>query len=465
MIAQFHRRGTLAARRPPRTLLPVSPDIIPNHAHRNIAQFGVRSTQEKLFLICRLGGVFLKRNKYVVLGGGMVAGYAAKELVNRGLSSGELTIISADDALPYERPPLSKGFLSGKDKEAEILINPPEWYAQQGIDVKLKTVIQEVDLKKRLVRAKSGEAFEFEYLLVATGARARQLDCPRKDLRNVFYLRSLDDSRKIRQTAASVKRATVVGGGFIGMEVASVLAQKNIETTLIIREDRVWSRVFTPAMSEFFERYYASRGVRLLKRETVSRLEGQDSVSTAVLSSGSKVPCEMVVAGVGASPVTELFIGTGLAVDNGIVVNEYLETNQTGVYAAGDVANYFDTVFNKRRRVEHWDNAVSQGRHWASVVRGDRRPFEHVPYFFSDIFDLSYELWGDAEGATQTLTRGDLKTPSFSVWWLNGNRLIAAFTMNRPDEERELAPEWIKTKRDISTERLKDQDRPLREAI
>jgi len=247
--------------------------------------------------------------------------------------------------------------------------------------------------------------------------------------------------------------------------VASVLAQKNIETTLIIREDRVWSRVFTPAMSEFFERYYASRGVRLLKRETVTRLEGQDSVSAAVLSSGSKVPCEMAVAGVGASPVTELFIGTGLAVDNGIVVNEYLETNQTGVYAAGDVANYFDTVFNKRRRVEHWDNAVSQGQHWASIVGGDRKPFDHVPYFFSDIFDLSYELWGDAEGATQTLTRGDLKTPSFSVWWLNGNRLIAAFTMNRPDEERELAPEWIKTKRDISTERLKDQNRPLREAV
>jgi 3-phenylpropionate/trans-cinnamate dioxygenase ferredoxin reductase component len=404
-------------------------------------------------------------SKYIVLGGGMVAGYAAKELAKRGLSSGELTIISGDDALPYERPPLSKGFLSGKDKEADILINGSDWYAQQGIGVKLKTVIQNVDLKKRRLRASSGEDFEFESLLIATGARPRKLDCPGNDLRNVFYLRSLDDSRNIRQSAASIKRATVIGGGFIGMEVASVLAQKNVETTLIIREDRVWSRFFTPAISEFFERYYASRGVRLLKGETVARLEGRDRVGTVGLASGNKVLADIVVAGVGAAPVTELFAETGLGIDNGIVVNEYLETNQTGVFAAGDVANYFDKVFAKRRRVEHWDNAVSQGQHWASIVRGDRQPFVHVPYFFSDVFDLSYELWGDCQGATQTVTRGDGNSSSFSVWWLDGDRLVAAFAMNRPDEERNLAPEWIESKQHISRERLKNQNRPLKDAI
>lgn len=301
-------------------------------------------------------------------------------------------------------------------------------------------------------------------MLIATGARARKLDCPGNDLRNVFYLRSLDDSRNIRDNAATAKRAAVIGGGFIGMEVASVLAQKNIETTLIIREDHVWSRVFTPAMSKFFEQYYASRGVRLLKEETVARLEGKERASTAVLSSGDKIACDIVVAGVGAAPVTEAFAKTGLEVENGIVVNEYLETNQAGVFAAGDVASYFDRIFNKRRRVEHWDNAVSQGQHWASVVRGDRQPFMHVPYFFSDVFDLSYELWGDSQGATETVVRGDGNSSSFSVWWLNRDRLVAAFAVNRPDEERELAPEWIRSKQHISRERLKDQNRPLREA-
>lgn len=405
----------------------------------------------------------MSSSKYIILGGGMVAGYAAKELAKRGLGPGELTIISADDAFPYERPPLSKSFLSGKDKEVDILINAQEWYAQKKIGVKLKTLVQNIDLKKRTLRASSGESFEFEHLLIATGARARKLDCPGNDLRNVFYLRSLDDSRNIRDNAATAKRAAIIGGGFIGMEVASVLAQQNIETTLIIREDRVWSRVFTLAMSNFFEHYYASRGVRLLKEENVVQFEGKERVNAVVLSSGNQVACDMVIAGVGAAPVTEVLAKTGLEIENGVVVNEYLETNQAGVFAAGDVASYFDKIFNKRRRVEHWDNAVSQGQHWASVVRGDRQPFVHVPYFFSDVFDLSYELWGDPHDARETVVRGDANSPSFSVWWLNGDRLVAAFTMNRPDEERELAPEWIKSKQRMSRELLADQNRPLRE--
>ena len=166
--------------------------------------------------------------KYLILGGGMVAGYAAKELAGRGLNSGELLIISADDALPYERPPLSKGFLSGRENEAGILINNPEWYRQQGVEVRLQTVIETVDLQKNRLHATSGETFEYETLLIATGARARKLDCPGNDLQNVFYLRSLDDSRKIRASAESCKQAVVLGGGFIGMEVAAVLAQKNM---------------------------------------------------------------------------------------------------------------------------------------------------------------------------------------------------------------------------------------------
>jgi len=402
--------------------------------------------------------------KYLILGGGMVAGYAAKELAGRGLNSGELLIISADDALPYERPPLSKGFLSGKESEAGILINNREWYRQQGVDVRLQTVIETVDVQNKRLHATSGETFEFETLLIATGARARKLDCPGNDLPNVFYLRSLDDSRKIRASAESSKQAVVLGGGFIGMEVAAVLAQKNIETTLILREDRVWSRVFTAPMSEFFERYYISRGVQLLKRESVVRLEGKGRVTTAVLSSGRTIPCDLVVAGVGATPVSELFTNTGLAVENGVVVNEYLETNQRGIFAAGDVANYLDIIFHKRRRVEHWDNAVSQGQHWAALVRGDRKPFSHVPYFFSDVFDLSYELWGDSEGATQTFTRGDLNSSSFSVWWLKQGRLVSAFAMNRPDEERQAAADWVKARQLVSPEGLADSNRAVKDA-
>jgi NADPH-dependent 2,4-dienoyl-CoA reductase/sulfur reductase-like enzyme len=403
-------------------------------------------------------------SKYLIIGGGMVAGYAAKELAAGGLKRRELTIISADKALPYERPPLSKGFLSGKDNEAGILINGADWYKDQGIDVKLQTEVSHVDAKNRSVRTTAGGEFQGEHLLLATGARARKLDCLGNELANVFYLRSMQDSEQIRTAAANAKRAVVIGGGFIGMEVASVLAQKNVHTTLIVPEDRVWSRVFTPQMSAFFEGYYKERGVEILTKASVSSLEGKASVNQVALADGRKIPCDIVVAGVGAAPVTEMFAKSGVSIDNGVVVNEYLETNIAGVYAAGDIANYPDKIFEKRRRVEHWDNAVTQGQHWAQTVLGKRAPFVHVPYFFSDVFDLSYELWGDSTAATQIIVRRDERSSSFSVWWLNNARLVAAFTMNRPDEEREVAPKWIETKQNVSAERLGDAAKSVAQA-
>ncbi|MGH9717168.1 MAG: NAD(P)/FAD-dependent oxidoreductase [Candidatus Acidiferrales bacterium] len=406
----------------------------------------------------------MNSTKYVILGGGMVAGYAAKELVERGLRSGELTIISADDTLPYERPPLSKDFLSGKSTEAEILINGPAWYREKGIETKLQTVVESVDVEKKRLRISSSQDFEFESLLIATGCRARRLESRGNELANVFYLRSVDDSRKIRSCAATSKRAVVIGGGFIGMEVASVLAQKNVQTTMIIREDRVWERAFTPEMSAFFERYYTARGVQLLKRVNIAALEGNGTVNAAVLDDGGKIPCDMVVVGVGAAPMTELFAKSAISNDNGILVDEYLETAKPGLYAAGDVASYPDLLFKKRRRVEHWDNAVSQGQHWARVVLGERQPFIHVPYFFSDIFDLSYELWGDSDGATQAVVRGQLESSKFSVWWLNQGRVRAAFVMNRPDEEKQVAPEWIRVGQVVSPNLLADQTRAIRDA-
>jgi 3-phenylpropionate/trans-cinnamate dioxygenase ferredoxin reductase component len=407
----------------------------------------------------------MQKLKYIILGGGMVAGYAAKELAGRGLKSGELAIISADTALPYERPPLSKGFLAGKDDETSILINSADWYREHGIEVRVDTVIERIDPNKKLLRSNSGEEFECQNLLLATGARARKLDVDGNNLRNVFYLRSLKDSETIRSESASAKEAVIIGGGFIGMEVASVLTQKGIQATLVIREDRVWSRVFTPPMSAFFEQYYTARGVRIVKEARVASLEGKGAVQAVVFGDGKKISCDVVVVGVGAVPVTEPVEKSGVTVENGIVVNEYLEAERAGIYAAGDVANYPDKIFGKRRRVEHWDNAVSQGQHWAQVVLGEKEPFIHVPYFFSDVFDLSYELWGDPEGANETVVRGDSNTSSFSVWWLKDNQVVAAFVMNRPDEERQVAPEWIKSRQTVSRERLADKTNSVLEAI
>ena len=277
----------------------------------------------------------------------MVTGYAAKEMVSQGLKHGELTIVSADNAVPYERPPLSRGFLSGKDNEAGIQPRIGIGNTESRCDsIQLSSEAvawRNIDGGKppprptlKRLRSNSGEEFECEHLLLATGAQARKLDGRGNDVDNVFYLRSLKDSGTIRSRSAGAKAAVIIGGGFIGMEVASVLAQKNIQTTLVIREDRVWSRVFTPVMSAFFEQYYTARGVRIVKQARVAALEGKDTVQAVLLGDNEKLSCDLVVVGVGAVPVTELLEKTVIAFDDGIVVNEYLETSRTGIYAAGD---------------------------------------------------------------------------------------------------------------------------------
>ena len=383
--------------------------------------------------------------KYVFLGGGMAAGYAVKEMVEHGGSANGLIILSSDDALPYERPPLSKGLLTGKDKEESIFINPAGFYREHSIDVQLNTTVTEVDFSSKRIVLGTGEQIVFEKLVLATGAQPRKLDTD-----GVLYLRSLDDSRRIKDQAASARRALVIGGGFIAMEAASSLAQRGVEVTMAIREDRIWKSFFTEEMSASFQRYFESRGVRLELGADLIRFKQSDY--------------DMVVAGIGVTPVTEIF--KGIMLGNGVHVNEYLETSASDVYAAGDVANYHDVLFKKQRRVEHWDNAVSQGKHVAHTLLGERKPFVHVPYFFSDIFDLSYEFWGDTTGAINTVYRGDVNSTSFSAWWLDEtNRLLAAFAMNRPDEEREAAPQWIEHKLNVSPDRLAEGSRALTDAL
>jgi NADPH-dependent 2,4-dienoyl-CoA reductase/sulfur reductase-like enzyme len=396
----------------------------------------------------------MNTSKYLILGGGMVAGYAAKQLVEDGLKPHELTIVSADSSIPYERPPLSKGFLAGKDTEASIFINADDFYRAHDIEVRLNCAIDSVDPTRKTVHLHSGEEIGFEKLIVATGARVRTLDLPGSDLAGVHYLRTLEDSKRIRRDMESAKQAVVIGGGFIGMEVTSVLAQNEVRTTMVLLEDRIWKRFFTPAMSRFFEDYFTARGVRFAKNNKVVKFNGADSVQSALLQTGESAPCDIVVAGIGVTPVIEPLANSGIEVRDGVVVNEYLETSQRDIYAAGDVASYYDVLFGKHRRAEHWDNAVSQGQHCARILSGERAPFVHVPYFFSDVFDLSYEFWGDSTGAEEIVERGDLSSSSFSVWWLRQGRLVAAFTMNRPDEEREAAPRLIQSKESVSAATL-----------
>lgn len=371
--------------------------------------------------------------KNILLGGGMVAGYAAKELVEHGLKPGELGIVSADSALPYERPPLSKTFLAGKDNEQSVLISPDSFYREHGIGIHLNTQIDRVDVAGKQLLDHTGQAFRFHNLVLATGAAARRLDVPGSDRDTVLYLRSMSDSARLRDALKSASKVAVVGSGFIGMEVASQSAQQGRHTTMVFPEDRVWKSFFTPEMSQFFENYYTDRGVHFLRGAKVEGV-GKTSVS---LSTGAKLDADLVVAGIGVLPATQLASSAGLEVQNGILVNEFLETSSADIYAGGDVTNYQDVLFRKRRHVEHWDNAVKQGQYLARRLSGQPEAFQNIPYFFSDVFDLSYEFWGDTTGAERTEYRGDVHSNSFSAWWLKDQKVVAAFTLNRPDTERE----------------------------
>ncbi|WP_119071867.1 NAD(P)/FAD-dependent oxidoreductase [Aggregatilinea lenta] len=396
---------------------------------------------------------------YVILGGGVAAGYAAQEFVEQGIEPDDLCIVTADERLPYDRPPLSKSYMAGKKSREDILINPEKFYADNGVDVRLKTRIRAVDLGSRRLYDEDGRDIEFDQLLIATGSSVRTLDVPGGDLTGVHYLRSNADADGIVDDAKNGQRAVVVGGGYIGMEVAATLTGRGVEVTLVYDGKRLLERLFTPEMSAFFEQYYTERGVKLIAGQKAKAFEGDERVERVKLGSGQTLEADFVVVGVGVTPATGLFGGSELHMqDGGIVVNKYLQTNLPGIYAAGDVAMYYDVLYQKHRRIEHWDNAMQQGKHAAQIMHGSHGEYMHLPYFFSDIFDLSWEFWGDTDNADEIVYRGDLDSGEFSVWWLNGWTIVAAFVMNRPDDERDRAAEWIRMHQRVNPDLLANAD-------
>lgn len=351
--------------------------------------------------------------------------------------------MTAENALPYERPPLSKGFLAGKKEVGDILISDAAFHRENGIAVFRNFSVDKVDFRRRCLHSVSGKVIGFDQLLIATGSTVRRLKAPGADGSNVYYLRQIKDSQAIRERIERGKRAVVIGSGFIGMEVASVLAGSGVRTTMVFPDDRVWKHLFTPPVSTFFERQFANRGITFMKGEKVAALTNPGHECLVAMTSGKQISADFVVAGIGVTPSLELFHRTPLDTDDGIKVNKFLETSAPGVWAAGDIANYRDQIFRRRMRVEHWDNAVEQGRVAMRNMMGKLQPFIHVPYFFSDAFELSYEFWGDATGFDDVVYRGNMFEKQFSVWWLKKQILCAALIMNRSEEERAVAPRWI----------------------
>ena len=406
----------------------------------------------------------MKKYKYVIIGGGTTAGYAAAEFAEQNIEKGDLCIISAESILPMNRPPLSKEYLKDKNKDDELLINDKEFYDQHGIDVLIETCAQEVKFAEKIIELDNGEALQYEKLLIATGSKVKHPGIPNENLENIFYLRNVKHSDKIREKVKEAKTAVIVGGGYIGTETAAALTELGVKVTMIVPEDKLLSKFASDDIAAFFKEKFADEGVDVLFGQEASGFYGDEEVEEVELKSGKRFKTDMVIIGVGVEPNLKIFSDSNLNIDKGIVVNEFCETNIPDVYAAGDVVEFPDKIFDKIRHVEHWENAFEQGKHAAKVMTGKIEPYIFLPFFFSDVFDVSYEYFGDNESATDIINRGNLEKGDFSTWWINDNRVVAAFIMStRPKEEGEKAGEWIRNKTKINKNKISDENKPLKE--
>ncbi|MGB7292815.1 MAG: FAD-dependent oxidoreductase [Thermodesulfobacteriota bacterium] len=398
-----------------------------------------------------------KNVDYLFIGGGLASATAAETLRREGVN-GKISIISAENYLPYHRPPLTKHFLLGKQNKDRILIHKESFYRKNNIDVRLNTRAILVNAERKLVETDNAGKFRFKKLLIATGSCLSKLSVPGDDLSGIFYLRTISDAEAIKHALAGAKKAVVIGASFIAMELASSFTKMGIHVTIITKEEILFDKLRSPEISQFFTDYYKSHGVKVVFGESVRGFKGKAKVESVVTKSGKEFSCDFVAVGVGVTPETDFLKGSGIEINDGIIVNEYMQTNMSDIYAAGDVARFYDPVFRRNIRIEHWDNAVKQGRTAALKMIGKRQARCSISYFFSDVFDLTFNFLGDIEGPEERIVRGSIKDKSFSVLYLKDGVLRGTFLLRRPISEGRAADSLILNRVNLEKEKKKISD-------
>lgn len=386
----------------------------------------------------------MQKHKYLIIGGGTTAAYAAQAFVEGGVASGQLAILSADADLPCDRPPLSKGVLSGGKEPEDSFTHPHGYYDDHGISLHLNTIVGAVHPEEKTVDAGEAGTFGYEKLLLATGAKVNRLDAEGAAGAPIYYLRSVEDARRIREAAATAESVLVLGGGFIGLEAAASLRQRGLDVTLAYPEERVLHHLPGTAIDRFYRGYYESKGIALHPGVVVERFAQAGGKATAQTGGGDSLSADFVVAGIGVSPCVQLGEKAGLYVSGGINTDEYLATSDPNIFAAGDAAAVRSPETGDRLRVEHWQTAHDHGQVAAANMMGAKKPYLDSPYFFSDTFDASWEVWGRPQCAEEAVVIGKPEEGSFSVWWTRHGIVQAAFVLDRPGDEREAARQAVK---------------------
>ena len=365
----------------------------------------------------------------LIVGGGQAGAQAVDTLRREGFK-GRLVLISDENMLPYQRPPLSKKFLSGEMAAERLLFRHRGFYDEHTVELKLGARATRIDAAARRVALSSGEEIDYDRLLLCIGALPRRMTCPGSDLAGVHYLRNVEDAAAIATGLKPGARVIVVGGGYIGLEIAATARQMGCGVAVLEMADRVMNRVVASNVSEYFEHEHRAQGVKIMCNTRVVRFAGSGRVETVVCADGSMHPADILVVGVGAIANAQLAADAGLNCDNGIVVDENCRTSDPAIFAAGDCTNYFSPRYQSRVRLESVDNAFEQSKVAALNILERRTAYERVPWFWSDQYDNKLLIAGLSQGYDQQLTRGDPATRSFSVCYLKGGELLAVESIN-----------------------------------
>src|SRR5262245_25404857 len=370
----------------------------------------------------------------VLVGGGLAAGTAVRELRTQGYD-GPLVLFAAEPHLPYERPPLSKGYLMGKDALEKAFVNDSDWYDQHDVDLRTGVAVESIDVAGRTLRA-GGADLAWSGLLLATGATPRHLAMADDSGAPVHYLRTMDDSTALKAQLVEGARIGIIGGGWIGLEVASAARRAGADVVVLEALDQPLLNVLGPEVAALFAQLHREQGVDVRTGVRIEEVTTGSDGPTIRLADGDTLTVDRLVVGVGVSPVTDLATTSGIDVDNGILADAGLRTSAPGVFAAGDVANVDHPVLGHRLRVEHWDTAIKHGTVAATNLLGGSAVADHLPYFFTDQYDLGLEYVGNPgpEGFDRVVITGDTDGPvehrAFRVWWLRGDLVVAGMHVN-----------------------------------
>lgn len=371
--------------------------------------------------------------KVVIVGAGHGAGQLAASLRQKKYA-GEIVLVGDEPYYPYQRPPLSKKYLAGELPVERLFVKPQNFYADQAIDVRLNTRIASIDRGSNSVLTGHGDTIHYDVLVLATGSRARTLHCPGADLAGVSYLRTVQDVDNIRRLVAAGRQIVIVGAGYIGLEVAAVTRQLGMDVTVVEVQDRVMSRVVCPKVARFYQNEHEAHGVRLMLSTGLSGFSGNGQVSTVHLEHGDPLPVDVVVVGIGIEPDTELAAGAGLALGDGIVVDDRCRTSDRNIYAIGDCTFHPNGTYGRRLRLESVHNALEQAKTAAANICGEDVVYSQVPWFWSDQYDLKLQIAGLSQGYDETVLRGDPGSRSFACAYLREGALIAVDAINSPKD-------------------------------